>query len=197
MPERQGGVEECEMNKGLANLGILIIDDNAHMINIVKTILRGFGVKVFYEATDAAEAFDIVRSDTVDIIIVDYQMDLLDGTDFVRLVRTGEDIANPFVPVIMLSAHSERKRITAARDAGVSEFCCKPVTAMELYKKLRSIVNSPRQFVRTASYFGPDRRRHDDNRYNGPFRRKTDTGRQVDEPVNKDMGASLKTLDFT
>jgi len=185
------------MNKGLENLSILIVDDNAHMIKIVKTILRGFGIKSFYDATDAAEAFDIVRNDIIDIIIVDYQMDLLDGTDFVRLVRTGEDVANPFVPVIMLSAHSERKRITAARDAGVSEFCCKPVTAMELYKKLSSIVNSPRQFVRTASYFGPDRRRHDDNRYNGPFRRKTDTGRQVDEYMDRDMDAPLKTLDFT
>ncbi len=185
------------MSKGLANLSVLIVDDNAHMINIVKTILRGFGIKSFYEATDAAEAFDIVRNDVIDIIIVDYQMDLLDGTDFVRLVRTGEDVANPFVPIIMLSAHSERKRILAARDAGVTEFCCKPVTAKELYRKFCSIVNSPRQFVRTATYFGPDRRRHDDERYAGPFRRKTDTGRQSKVAAPEESGNSLKTLDFT
>ena len=185
------------MSKGLANLSVLIVDDNAHMINIVKTILRGFGIKTFYEATDAAEAFDIVRSDVVDIIIVDYQMDLLDGTDFVRLVRTGEDVSNPFVPIIMLSAHSERKRIIAARDAGITEFCCKPVTARELYKKLSSIINSPRQFVRTATYFGPDRRRHDDEHYSGPFRRKTDEGREAKAALPEENPSALKTLDFT
>ena len=185
------------MSAGIEKLAILIVDDNVHMVNIVKTILRGFGIKIFYEATDAAEAFDIVRTGVVDIIIVDYQMDLLDGTDFVRLVRKGDDIANPFLPIIMLSAHSERQRIIAARDAGITEFCCKPVTAKELYKKLSAIINSPRQFVRTSSYFGPDRRRHDDIRYSGPFRRKTDQGREADEEVPDGESHTVKTLDFT
>lgn len=185
------------MSTGLENVSVLIVDDNAHMIHIVKTILRGFGIKAFFEATDAAEAFDIVRSDGPDIIIVDFQMDLLDGTDFARLVRTGDDIANPFVPIIMLSAHSERKRVIAAREAGITEFCCKPVTAEDLYKKFCAIINAPRQFVRTSTYFGPDRRRHTNENYKGPFRRKTDDDRDEESPdVGKDAGA-LKTLDFT
>ncbi len=185
------------MSAELEKISVLIVDDNAHMINIVKTILRGFGITTFFEATDAAEAFDIVRSDGPDVIIVDFQMDLLDGVDFTRLVRTGDDITNPFIPIIMLSAHSERKRILAARDAGVTEFCCKPVTAEELYKKLCSIVNAPRQFVRTSIYFGPDRRRRDDKHYVGPFRRKTDEGRESVESLTDETTGGIKTLDFT
>ncbi len=185
------------MSTKLEKVSVLIVDDNAHMINIVKTILRGFGVKMFYEATDAAEAFDVVKSDGPDVIIVDYQMDLLDGTDFARLVRTGDDIADPFVPIIMLSAHSERKRVIAARDAGITEFCCKPVTAEDLYKKFCAIINSPRQFVRTSTYFGPDRRRHNDEVYNGPFRRKSDEGREVSNVDRNEAKGALKTMDFT
>lgn len=185
------------MSTNLENMSVLIVDDNAHMIHIVKTILRGFGIKTFFEATDAAEAFDIVRSDGPDVIIVDYQMDLLDGTDFARLVRTGDDIANPFVPIIMLSAHSERKRVVAAREAGVTEFCCKPVTAEDLYKKFCAIINSPRQFVRTSTYFGPDRRRHSDVGYKGPFRRKGDNDREAESVDVKAASGAVKTMDFT
>jgi two-component system, chemotaxis family, chemotaxis protein CheY len=185
------------MSTSLENMSVLIVDDNAHMIHIVKTILRGFGIKTFFEATDAAEAFDIVRSDGPDVIIVDYQMDLLDGTDFARLVRTGDDIANPFVPIIMLSAHSERKRVVAAREAGVTEFCCKPVTAEDLYKKFCAIINSPRQFVRTSTYFGPDRRRHSDEGYKGPFRRKGENDREAESVDVKAAPGAVKTMDFT
>ncbi len=186
------------MNKKLENLRVMIVDDNIHMINIVKTLLRGFGLKAFYEATDAAEAFDIVKNEAMDLIIVDYQMDLLDGTDFVRLVRTAEDSPNPFIPIIMLTAHSERSRVISARDAGINEFCCKPVTAKGLYGKLISVINTSRPFVRTATYFGPDRRRHSDDAYKGPFRRKSDEGRETaDNNSASDDAGALKTLDFT
>lgn len=159
---------------GMGRLNVLIVDDNKHMISIVKTLLRGFGIGRFIEANDAAEAFDLVRSEHIDFIIVDYLMDILDGTDFIRLVRTADDSPNPFVPIIMLTAYSERSKVIAARDAGVTEFCCKPVTAIELFRKVQSIVNNPRPFIRTSTYFGPDRRRLKNDAYRGPERRVKD-----------------------
>ncbi|MFZ4071742.1 MAG: response regulator [Caulobacterales bacterium] len=102
------------------------------MINIVGAIMRGLGAKDFYEARDAAEAFDTVKHVGVDLIIVDYQMNLLDGLDFIKLVRTAKDSPNHYVPIIILTAHSERSRVMAARDVGVTEFRCKPVTALDL-----------------------------------------------------------------
>jgi two-component system, chemotaxis family, chemotaxis protein CheY len=156
---------------GFSRLRVLIVDDNHHMINIVKTILRGFGIKDFLEARDAAEAFDLFRSASIDIIVLDYQMNLLDGNDFVRLVRTGSDSPNPYVPIIMLTAYSERSRVEAARDAGVTEFCCKPVTPTELYRKVMAVINHPRPFVRSPVYSGPDRRRNATASYQGPNRR--------------------------
>jgi two-component system, chemotaxis family, chemotaxis protein CheY len=159
-------------NRAFERLRTLIVDDNQHMINIVRVIMRGFGAKDFYEARDAAEAFDIVKHDGVDLIILDYQMNLLDGLDFIKLVRTGKDSPNQYVPIIMLTAHSERSRVLAARDAGVTEFCCKPVTALDLYKKIAAVANTPREFVKTGSYFGPDRRRHRNSTFQGIDRRK-------------------------
>lgn len=150
---------------------VLVIDDNHHMINIVKTILRGFGVKEVFDARDAAEAFDLVRNSHIDLIIVDYMMDLLDGADFTRLLRTAEDSRNAYVPIIMLTAYSERSKVLHARDMGVTEFCCKPVTANELYQKVVAVVNNPRPFVKSHSFVGPDRRRRAKDSFTGIDRR--------------------------
>lgn len=157
-----------------ARVRVLIVDDNGYMLTILRTILHGFGIKQIYESRDPADAFDMVRSDAVDIIITDYQMEILDGLDFVRLVRTADDSPNPLVPIIMLSAYSERSRVEAARDAGVTEFCCKPVTAKEMFAKIAAVINEPRPFIRNKHYFGPDRRRQDPetSTYKGKERRK-------------------------
>jgi len=149
----------------------MVVDDNHHMTHIVKTILRGFGAVNIHEARDAGDALQRLRSDAIDIVIVDFMMEVLDGVEFVHMVRNSSDRPNRFVPIIMLTAHSERSRVTAARDAGVNEFCTKPVTALELYKKVAAVINRPRPFIKTQSYFGPDRRRRQDPRYSGPERR--------------------------
>ena len=143
----------------LSKVSVLVIDDNAHMIHIVRSMLLGFGISKTYESRDAAEAFDITRHEPIDLIIVDYQMPILDGLEFTRMVRTGKDSRNPFVPIILLTAHTERSRILAARDAGVTEVCAKPINAHQLWTKIAAVVNKPRSFIRARDFFGPDRRR--------------------------------------
>ncbi|MGJ3231282.1 MAG: response regulator [Oceanicaulis sp.] len=140
----------------------LVIDDNVHMIQIVRSMLLGFGITRTYESRDAAEAFDIVRHESIDFVIVDYQMPILDGLEFTRLARTAKDTRNAFIPIILLTAHTERSRIIAARDAGVTEICAKPINAKQLWMKIAACVNNPRPFVRAGSYFGPDRRRREE-----------------------------------
>ena len=60
----------------------------------------------------------------------------------------------------MLTGHSEKKRVTAARDAGVTEFLAKPISAKALYQRIVNVVANPRPFIKTKTYFGPDRRRN-------------------------------------
>lgn len=159
------------MDRMMDRLKVLIVDDNSHMINIVRTILRGFDVKDFAEASSAALAFEQVKSTPIDLIITDFAMEPGNGCDFTRMVRTSPDSPNQFVPIIMLTAYAERSKVETARDAGVTEFCAKPVTATELYRKVCTVINSPRPFVRTSGYFGPDRRRRRDDAWKGQERR--------------------------
>ncbi|GAB3444539.1 response regulator [Insolitispirillum peregrinum] len=143
----------------LERLNFLVVDDNKHMRALVKTILHALGSKNVHEAADGADAFKELRHFPADIIICDWNMSPLDGLDFVRLVRTGKDSPNPFVPIIMLTGHTEMHRVIEARDAGVHEFLAKPISAKGLYSRVKSIIERPRPFIRAGLYFGPDRRR--------------------------------------
>jgi two-component system chemotaxis response regulator CheY len=155
----------------LGKLAFLIVDDNANMVQIVRALLKSFGVVHIYEAANGPEALSVVRQFAIDIVVLDYHLGSMDGVEFIHLVRNAPDSPEPCLPIIMLTAHTEKYRVWAARDAGVTEFCCKPVTAYEIYRKIVEVIERPRDFVRSRSYFGPDRRRRDDPSYRGPERR--------------------------
>lgn len=155
-------------------LNLLLVDDNPHMRAVLMEILRALGVRNIWMANDGAEALQLIRHHTVDIVLTDLQMQPLDGIDFVRLLRNSPDSPNPMLPVIMITGHSTMRRVAEARDVGVTEFLSKPVTARGLLQRIGLVVEHPRGFVRTDGYFGPDRRRRADPTYPGPRRRADD-----------------------
>lgn len=167
----------------IERLNFLIVDDNKHMCLLVKSILNAFGVRNVVEAGDGADAFKALKHFPADIIICDWVMQPLDGLDFVRLVRTGKDSPNPYVPVIMLTGHTEMHRVVEAREAGANEFLAKPVSPMKLYARITSIIERQRNFVKTKTYFGPDRRRQKLASYKGPERRQKQADTIVVAPI--------------
>jgi len=157
----------------LDNVSFLVVDDNPFMRTLVKNILAALQVSAISEAEDGVDAFKLIKSGTMpDIIILDWNMPTLDGIDFIRLVRTGDDSPNPYVPIIMMTAHSEYAKVVSARDAGVTEILVKPLSAKSLYSRIASIILKPRPFVKSKTYFGPDRRRVVNPAYPGTERRK-------------------------
>jgi CheY-like chemotaxis protein len=157
-------------------LRFLVVDDNAHMRHIVRQLLHGFGSRDIHESEDGADGLESFTRHTPDIVITDWTMPIFDGLELTRAIRQPGANLNPFVPIIMLSGHSEKKRVLEARDAGVTEFLTKPIAAKALYERILSVVLNPRPFVQTKSYFGPDRRRSVNTNYTGPERRKGKDG---------------------
>ena len=158
---------------------ILLVDDNHHMRLLLTEILRAIGVREVFEAANGAEALQMMRNQPIDIVMTDLAMQPLDGIDFVRSLRNGQESPNPMVPVIMITGHSTMRRVSEARDVGVTEFLSKPVTARGVIERISRVVDHARPFVKTASYFGPDRRRRDDPNYPGPYRRMVDRPSQA------------------
>ncbi len=108
---------------------------------------------------DAAEGFCEMRVVPCDLVFCDWVMEPLDGLEFVRLVRTAKDSPNVFVPIVMLTGHTQISRVIEARDSGINEFLAKPISPKSIYLRILEVINKPRPFVRSKNYFGPDRRR--------------------------------------
>ena len=146
-------------DKYLKDVKFLIVDDNAFMRNIIRRVLSALHAEKVREASDGGDALQIMQTFVPDIIILDWEMTPMDGLEFTRKVRLSKGSPNVFTPIIMVSGHSERGRIVAARDAGVNEFVVKPISAKSLFDRIQTVIERPRPYVRLKSYFGPDRRR--------------------------------------
>lgn len=175
------------------NLKILLVDPNRHIRSLVRGVLAAFRVHDVREASDGAEAFKEWRTFAADLIITEFMMTPVDGVEFVHLVRTASDSPNPYVPIIMLTGYTERHNVAKARDAGISEFLAKPISAQTLYARLTAAVFRPRPFVRLKTYFGPDRRRHssvtqalvEERRHSDSSREQPLSRQEVDRLMNR------------
>ena len=150
---------------------ILMLDDNRFMLQLFRRILSVLGIKEVEEVTDAEEAFKSLAHFKPDIVLCDWHMENVDGVAFVRRVRTDKKSPDPFIPIIMVTSFSDPDLIKKARDAGVTEFLVKPISARSVYLRIVEVIERPRNFIRGKEYFGPDRRRGKRPEYKGDDRR--------------------------
>ncbi|NQV84956.1 MAG: response regulator [Rhodospirillales bacterium] len=144
----------------LSKIRILIVDDQSFSRQLLRRILGVLGCRRVTEAKSVELAWNALLLSPPDMLIVDWEMEETDGLELVRRIRHEKDSPDMYMPIIMLTAHSELPRIETARDAGVNEFIIKPLSAETLFKRLDAVIEHPRRFVRIKDYFGPDRRRH-------------------------------------
>ncbi len=143
----------------IQQMSVLVVDDNAFMRKMVRSLLNNIGVKKIYEAADGIAGLDAIRQVSPDIVVLDWEMPLLTGPEFVRIVRSPGVFPLPDLPIIMLTAHGERWRVVEAVRLGVNEFLCKPVSAKALLDRIISIMAKPRASVQMGDYYGPEPRK--------------------------------------
>ena len=170
--------EQLEAHIGM--LSILLVDDNQYMRKIVRTLLNSIGVKKIVEAEDGVAGLEAIRTAPPDVVILDWDLPLLNGAEFVRIVRSPGLFPMPDLPIIMLSSHGERSRVVEAVRLGVNEYLRKPVSAQALFDRLCAILANPRPIVQIGDYYGPEPRRTFDD----PVRRPIIAPPNDDTPIN-------------
>ncbi|MEQ8710149.1 MAG: response regulator [Rhodospirillales bacterium] len=155
----------------LRRLQFLIIDDNAPMRAIIRNILKELQVESIREAQDGTDALALLKEVSFDMIITDWNMKPMNGLQFVRSIRLSKDTPNRYIPIIMVTAFTELGQVVTARDAGITEFLAKPVSARSLFSRIKAVIENHRQFVRSQNFFGPDRRRRKASSFSGTERR--------------------------
>jgi len=161
---------------------LVLVDDSARFLMLVKGMLREFGFETVYDFTDPREAFLFATRRHVDLIMTDLAMEPINGFQFADRVRHADVIVNRVVPIILLTGHAGRKNIQNAIVHGIDEVLVKPLSARHLHDRLLAVFDKPRVYIKTPSgYFGPDRRRRNDPHYRGPERRKADAAEMIDQ----------------
>jgi DNA-binding response OmpR family regulator len=93
------------------------------------------------------------------VVILDWHLPLLNGAEFVRIVRSPGVFPMADIPIIVLTSHGERWRVIEAARLGVHEYLRKPVSAQALLDRLTLILAKPRPIVQRGDYYGPEPRR--------------------------------------
>ena len=142
---------------------------------LIGTVLSAAGVGHLHYASDGRRGLEVMTQYSIDLAYVDHEMPVMNGLEFISAVRA-MDSSDRYMPIIMLTGHSDIPRLNAARDSGVTEFLCKPVTAKTILTRLNAVIMEPRSFVMSPGFFGPDRRRTRGAGYQGPRRRADEAG---------------------
>ena len=147
------------MSLKLKNLHVLIIEDIQPMRELTSAVLKAQGIGTISYASDGEKGYDIYCNHRPDIIVTDWQMPNMDGLSLTKFIRTSPQSPDKTVPIVMMTGYGSPAKISAARDYGVTEFLVKPFSAVDISKRILNIIKSPRDFIITPNYAGPDRRR--------------------------------------
>jgi len=124
-----------------APASILIVDDESQNRRLLEALLGHEGY-VTRTADSGAEALLAIADDPPDLILLDVMMPGLDGRQVARAVKA--DPASSKIPIIMVTAQTDREARLAALDAGAEDFLSKPVDRAELWLRVRNLLRLKR-----------------------------------------------------
>lgn len=116
---------------------ILIVDDSATMRKILMRVIRQAGVDTegFLEASNGQEGLERLAADgTIDLVLSDVNMPVMNGVDFVKAVRALA--AKATVPIVMVTTEGGESMVKTAMEAGASGYVTKPFTPESLKSAL-------------------------------------------------------------
>ncbi len=170
---------KADVTLNLRDLVILVADPSSYMSMLIHSMLRGFGTSKVLEVRSSNGVFQALTNQKIDVLICDARLPPHGGLALTRAVRRKEDNENRTIPILIMTSDGREKTIKLARDAGANMVIAKPMSPASLYDRLAWIALNPRQFVDTASYFGPDRRFKIEGYPGGVGRRKGDQAVEI------------------
>jgi CheY-like chemotaxis protein len=157
-----------------SKLSVLVVEDTLPMRKLIVSVLEALGVGAIMNAENGQRGFDMFQERRPDMVIADWHMEPVNGIELTKMIRHAPDRQVRMTPVILITGFSAVPRVAEARDAGVTEFLVKPFSAHDIARRIAYVINKPRDFVDTPTYFGPDRRRKGNSDYRGEGRRRED-----------------------
>lgn len=124
------------------NMKILVVDDFSTMRRIIKNILREIGYHNVEEAEDGAKALEKLKLTPFDFVVTDWNMPNMPGIELLKEIRKDPELKT--IPVLMVTAESQKENVVQAVEAGVNNYIVKPFTATALKERIDLIIEKVR-----------------------------------------------------
>ncbi|MGL4729290.1 MAG: response regulator [Bosea sp. (in: a-proteobacteria)] len=134
---------------------VLVAEPSVHMRRIMREVLTRSGIRRLLEASDGAEAIEMFANAIPDLMIIDWDMPMLTGEEFIRLVRSPQTSPAPKTPILLTVANPQRAIVEKSIALGVTDVLLKPFSPKGLWQRMDSIIKNPIHFTRVGSRFRP------------------------------------------
>ena len=114
---------------------ILVLDDMQDAVNLIKRILEKNGHEVL-GFTEEEEALNFIRSDTVDLAILDIRLKRMSGVEVLEEIKK----ILPSIRAIMLTGYPTMDTARECLRLGAAEYCVKPIDKDELEEKVAEVL---------------------------------------------------------
>jgi two-component system, chemotaxis family, chemotaxis protein CheY len=132
----------------LPDLVVLVADESVHMRRIVREILLRSGIKRILEAADGADAIAQYTTLLPDVVILEWDLPILSGEDFIRLARTSPETAKRDTPIVLMLANPQKNVVSLAIKLGIKDICAKPLSPKALCSRVFEAVVRARESQR-------------------------------------------------
>jgi DNA-binding response OmpR family regulator len=140
----------------------LVADGNGYTRRLTRQMLTTIGIKSTYEVGDGIETLNAIVAVKADVMILDWLMPSLEGSEVMRIVRSPGVFPKSGLPVIMLTDIGLQSRVMTAIRVGAHELLIKPISPKTLQQRLLGIVLNSRPMVRAGGFYIPMPRRRVD-----------------------------------
>jgi CheY-like chemotaxis protein len=124
----------------LHNLSILIVDDVKSMRRIALKMLRNLKIgKLLHTAENGMEGLNILQSTNIDLVILDWKMPIMSGTELLETIRQDRLLRD--IPVLMVTGEAEKDMVLDVAEIEVHGYLLKPLTPAVLEKKIKNIID--------------------------------------------------------
>lgn len=177
-------------------LEVLVLDDQPFRRRLIAETLPCLGSMRIDQVASTKTALEQLNARPPHLLITDWGLENGQGARFVKDIRCGNagDQAKR-MPVLMTGENLTAADLELARNCGVTEFLLRPFSVASLTQRFFAALEAQRDFITSAVYVGPCRRRDRPQIYRGPRRRLLDEdGETADPPIVKIQKDQMRAL---
>jgi CheY-like chemotaxis protein len=150
---------------------VLLVGPKTHALQLLRSVMNISGVGKIIHVEEARRALELLGMEQFHAVFYDERMNHGRERPFLVAARRDESMLNPMLPIFEFQERARRRNVEIARDLGVTDVLTVPISPKTLVTKLEVASHSPRPFIVSNEFFGPDRRAKGRPAYYGSDRR--------------------------